>query len=215
MRWQRKWQPSRPDHGAQPKRVVRSADRGTSGQGTLDVSCRSSVLCFLFARRWHHGDDHPRVHRATRRARLEEFVQQMGAVMATIDPWATKMLTAITFRYRTIICSNSNARSPVFPTLRKATLGSVGSWQRLIQHAFESCQAMSRIGKHDLDAMRRQGGSKSQVTHHALRRRGVMPSGSPREGRNVNADILCSRSTVRKAKNLDEKRGCKPRHSAR
>lgn len=36
-------------------------------------------------------------------------------------------------------------------------LGSVGSWQRLIQHAFEGCQAMSRIGKHDLDAMRRQG----------------------------------------------------------
>jgi hypothetical protein len=101
----------------------------------------------------------------TRRAKLEEFVQQIGTVTSTFDPWVSKMLVAGEF-----VPLNDECMSRLemlarlyFPTLYVPTLAFTMAWRHITQHAIASAQALGRINQEELEARRQQAHENLEV----------------------------------------------------
>ncbi|WP_186126404.1 hypothetical protein [Burkholderia gladioli] len=94
----------------------------------------------------------------TRRAKLEEFVQQIGTVASTIDPWISKMLVGAEYIQLDSECLNRLEMFArlYFPALYRSTLEFTLSWRNIVQHGVAAAQALSRIDQRDLEARRQQ-----------------------------------------------------------
>lgn len=87
----------------------------------------------------------------TRRAKLEEFVQQIGTVSSTIDTWVSRMLVGDDFVAPDSECLNrlEMLARLYFPALYAPTMAFSLAWRNTIQHALAAAQALSQIDRGD------------------------------------------------------------------
>lgn len=95
---------------------------------------------------------------STRRAKLEEFVQQIGTVTSTLNPWVSEMFTSGNFVPLDSECLNrlEMLARLYFPPLYGPTMAFSLAWRSLTQQAIAAAQALSGISREDLQARRQQ-----------------------------------------------------------
>jgi hypothetical protein len=95
---------------------------------------------------------------STRRAKLEEFVQQIGTVSSTLDPWISSLIVGETFVAQDTECLNrlEMLARLYFPPLYGPTMGLTLAWRNLNREALAATQALAQIGHVDLEGRRRQ-----------------------------------------------------------
>jgi hypothetical protein len=95
---------------------------------------------------------------STRRAKLEEFVQQIGTVTSTLDPWVTNMVVGEDFVPQDTECLNrlEMLARLYFPQLYASTMGLSMAWRTVVQKALSAAGAFSNISKTDIQSRQAQ-----------------------------------------------------------
>jgi hypothetical protein len=100
----------------------------------------------------------------TRRAKIEEFVQQIGTVASTCEPWTTKAMSGDTLVPVDNECLNrlEMLARLYFPALHEPTTKFTLAWRNIIHQSIASAAALHQVDRVDLQ--RRQ-----EVMAEALR----------------------------------------------